>query len=62
MFEPPQGAPDESSTRLHLLVCYLEFQIMLLLVGAEAAREVMKTLGRDHYSWVYSTVLNDDGK
>lgn len=57
---PPQGAFDEPSTRLHLLVCYLEFQIMKHLVGTETARQVMLTLGRDHYSWVYWTVLDDE--
>jgi hypothetical protein len=58
---PPQGSLDELSTRLHLLVCYLEFQIMQRLVGTETAREVMLTLARDHYSWIYRTVLDDDG-
>jgi hypothetical protein len=57
----PEGAKNEASTRLHLLVCYLEYQAMRELVGAAEAREAMLELSRHNYRWVYRTVLEDDG-
>jgi hypothetical protein len=56
----PEGAVDELSTRLHLLVCYLEFQAMQLLVGRRTARETMLDLSRHHYCWIYRTILEDE--
>lgn len=58
----PEGAGDETSTRLHLLVCYLEYQAMKSLVGNRAARQVMEALSRHHYRWVYRTVLAEEAK
>ncbi|KYF53630.1 hypothetical protein BE08_23985 [Sorangium cellulosum] len=56
----PEGAGSESSTRLHLLVCYLEYQAMKLLVGERAARQTMTALAGHHYRWVYRTVLSEE--
>ena len=56
----PEGAGDEMSTRLHLLVCYLEFQVLRLLLGEPAARQKIQALSRHHYCWVYRTVLTDE--
>jgi hypothetical protein len=58
---PPEGSLNETSTRLHLLVCYLELQAMAQLVGAEEARETILALSRHHFRWIYRTVLEDDG-
>jgi hypothetical protein len=58
----PEGAGDELSTRLHLLICYLEYQAMKLLTGPEKAKEVMLALSRHHYCWVYRTILRDEEK
>ena len=58
--ERPDGAGDETSTRLHLLVCHLEHQAMRQLVGAPRAREVMERQSRHPYRWVYRTVLADE--
>jgi hypothetical protein len=58
----PEGAGDETSTRLHLLVCHLEHQAMKHLVGPVAARETMIALSRHHYMWVYRTILSEEAK
>jgi hypothetical protein len=52
-----EGARDEYSTYLHLIVCYLEYQSMVKLVGPESARVVMRET--NHYTWIYKTVLKD---
>jgi len=58
----PEGAGSESSTRLHLLVCYFEYQAMKCLLGAHAARQTMVALSQHHYCWIYRTVLEDERK
>jgi len=58
----PEGAQDEQSTYLHLTVCYLEYQGMKKLVGAEQARATMEFWAKDHYTWVYKTLLSDEAK
>lgn len=52
-----EGAKDEYSTYLHLIVCYLEFKSMAMLVGEERAEKVMRET--NHYTWIYETVLKD---
>ena len=56
----PAGAGTETSTRLHLLVCYLEYQALKGLLDAERARTIITALSNDHYCWVYQTVLRDE--
>lgn len=59
--DPPvggrEGARDQRSSWLHLLVCDLEYQAMELLIGREEARALLSAAG--HYTWIYETVLND---
>lgn len=55
-----QGARDEFSTYLHLIVCYLEFSAVTELLGEPKAREIMA--GWRHYKWIYKTVLNEGDK
>ncbi len=52
-----EGAKDEYSTYLHLIVCYLEFRSMAMLIGEEQAEKVMRET--NHYTWIYETVLKD---
>ena len=52
----PDGARDEHSTYLHLIVCDLEYQAMTDLVGREKARETLARI--DHYKWIYEQVLD----
>jgi hypothetical protein len=58
--EHPEGAGNETSTRLHLLVCYLEYQALKCLVGGRAARRTIVALSQHHYRWIYRTVLSDE--
>jgi hypothetical protein len=57
----PAGAGSENSTRLHLLVCQLEFEALCRLLGPDPARETIERLSRHHYGWVYRTVLTQGG-
>jgi hypothetical protein len=52
------GARDEYSTYLHLLVCYLEQQADLRVLGELKTRQVMDFWATDHYTWVYQTVIS----
>jgi hypothetical protein len=53
----PEGARDESSTYLHLLVCYLEYRADREILGELRAKQVMQFWTTDHYTWIYKTVL-----
>jgi len=55
--KPPEGAQDEHSTYLHLIVCFLEYDADKELLGELQARQVMDFWATDHYTWVYKTVL-----
>jgi hypothetical protein len=54
----PAGARDEYSTYLHLLVCYLEQQAVVRVLGELKAKQVMDFWATDHYTWVYQTVIS----
>lgn len=53
----PEGATDEESTYLHLIVIYLEYRADRELLGELKARQVMEFWAADHYTWIYKTVL-----
>ncbi len=53
----PEGAKDEESTYLHLIVIYLEYRANRELLGELRARQVMEFWAKDHYTWIYATVL-----
>ena len=53
----PEGAADEESTYLHLIVIYLEYRADRELLGELKARQVMEFWAGDHYTWIYKTVL-----
>jgi hypothetical protein len=55
--KPPEGASDEESTYLHLIVIYLEYRADRELLGELKARQVMEFWATDHYTWIYKTVL-----
>ena len=56
----PEGARDETSTYLHLAVCWLELQADKRFLGKERAYEVIKSV--DVYRWIYKTILKDEQK
>lgn len=57
----PDGARNEYSTYLHLLVCTLEDDAMRRLLGESRARQVLETLTTSHYRWIYRQVLERGG-
>ena len=52
------GGRDEGSTYLHLIVCYLEQQADIRILGELKTRQVMEFWAADHYTWIYRTVLD----
>ncbi len=58
----PDGADDENSTYLHLLVCYDEEQADRALMGPARTRTVMEYWAGDHYRWVYRTLLQEEDR
>jgi len=58
----PQGANDTESTYLHLLVCRLEQQADLAVIGEQRTADAMQFWAGDHYRWVYRAVLADGAK
>lgn len=57
----PDGAKNEESTYLHLVVCYLEYQAVREMLGELRAKQVIQFWTTDHYNWVYKTVLEREG-
>jgi len=55
--KPPEGASDEESTYLHLIVIYLEYRADRELMGELRARQIMEFWATDHYTWIYKSVL-----
>ena len=55
----PEGARDEESTYLHLIVCHWEYEAMKDLVGDTRARAALQ---KPYYRWVYRTVLADNAR
>jgi hypothetical protein len=53
----PEGAENERSNYVHLLVIYLEYRADRELLGELKARQVMEFWAADHYTWIYKTVL-----
>ena len=52
----PEGASGETSTYLHLLVCYLEDGADQRILGELRAHQITEFWSGDHYTWVYRTV------
>ena len=52
----PEGASDEDSTYLHLIVCYLEQQALRDYLSESRVSVVGKFWQDDHYTWVYKQV------
>lgn len=55
-----EGAETEYSTYGHLVDCYLEIQADRALIGTERTSAVVA--GKGHYTWIYATVLRDEGR
>jgi hypothetical protein len=53
----PEGAHDEYSTYLHLLVNWLEVETASQFLKPERVEEIAR--GKHYYRWIYRTVLAD---
>ena len=53
----PEGADDEYSTYLHLLVNWLEIEAASQFMPRQRAEEIARNT--HHYRWMYRTVLSD---
>jgi len=53
----PEGANDEYSTYLHLLVNWLEIEAASQFMARERAEEIARK--KRYYRWIYRTVLSD---
>jgi hypothetical protein len=53
----PEGANDEYSTYLHLLVNWLEIDAASLFISRERAEEIARK--KRYYQWIYRMVLSD---
>jgi hypothetical protein len=54
------GARDQESSYLHVIVCYAEWQKMKALVGTERAHQIMEFWAGDHYRAIYRLVLDHE--
>jgi hypothetical protein len=57
--ERSEGAASAESTYLHYLVCFLEYEALIEVVGADEARRVIEFWCTHHYTEIYRTVLRD---
>lgn len=56
---PPEGARNQFSTYLHLVVNALEYTALRDVLGPAEADSVMKIQAKRIYRWIYRTVLAD---
>ncbi len=56
------GFPRPRFRLYHLIVCELEREADLKLIGPERTDAVMRFWTTDHYTWIYTTVLADHEK
>lgn len=56
--QPPGGDGELRSSYFHIAVCMLEWHAMEDLVGSARARTVIEWKQRDHYTAIYSTILD----
>jgi hypothetical protein len=57
--ERPRGAGSAGSSYLHYLVCFLEHEALIEVVGSDEARRVIEFWCTHHYTEIYRTVLRD---
>ncbi|MCA1054103.1 hypothetical protein LCM10_03820 [Rossellomorea aquimaris] len=55
----PNGAKNEFSSYLHLIINWLEVDVVFNKLEKQQYEEVIHFLQHDHYVWIYRTVLAD---
>ena len=58
----PDGSGGETDTYFHILICHLEYRALKEILGEMKAYQIMCFWQKDHYRWVYKTVLDDQFK
>ena len=56
----PEGADDEDSSYLHVIVCYAEFQELKRVIGEGDAKKIMDFWAADHYKAIYRLVITEE--
>ena len=59
---PPEGARDEYSTYLHLIVNYLEYLSLQQILGEDDARSILELWRQKRYRWIYGKALDDTNR
>jgi hypothetical protein len=57
-YRAPEGDGELRSSYLHIAVCMLEWQAMEELVGPDRARKEIEWKQRDHYTGIYTILLD----
>jgi hypothetical protein len=58
----PEGARDEYSSYLHMVVCFLELDAIRQLLSEARYNKVVKFWQEDHYTWIYKLVVEHDNE
>jgi hypothetical protein len=56
----PEGARDEYSSYLHMVVCFLELDAIRQLLSEARYNKIVRFWQQDHYTWVYNLVVEHD--
>lgn len=59
IIEFPKGGGDIQGTYIHLLVNYLEFNVLTNVLGEAKALEIFQTRRTKFYTWIYESILNN---
>ena len=59
---PLEGARDEYSTYLHLIVNCLEYLALQQILGEDEARSILELWRQKRYRWIYGKVLDDTSR
>ena len=58
----PEGARDEYSTYLHIVVCFLELDAIRQLLSASRYAKIARFWQQDHYTWIYKFIVEHDNE
>ncbi|WP_143323438.1 hypothetical protein [Cognaticolwellia aestuarii] len=58
----PEGASDEYSTYLHIVVCFLELDAIRQLLSEARYNKVINFWQKDHYTWIYKLIDEHDNE
>jgi len=53
----PEGAKTKNSTYLHIIVNFLEYKVLIEILGQKKAEKIL--IDKDYYKWIYRKVISD---